>query len=33
VEDKGLVFEFSWLPVADAKRLLRWGQGQWLDEV
>jgi len=32
-EDKGLVFVFSWMTLADAAEMLQWGQGQWLDRL
>ena len=33
IEDKGLHFAFSWIPLDEAKKVLRWGQGQWLDLI
>ena len=29
--DKGLRFEFFWLPVGEAKEKLHWSQNQWLE--
>jgi 8-oxo-dGTP pyrophosphatase MutT (NUDIX family) len=31
--DKGLRFEFFWLPLADAEQQLHWSQNQWLNRL
>jgi 8-oxo-dGTP diphosphatase len=30
-EDAGLHFEFFWMPINEARNVLRWGQGDWLE--
>jgi len=33
LEDAGLVFTFSWMPISEATEILQWGQGLWLTKL